>query len=121
MIHTHGLSHVALAVTDTEHSLAFYAAVFGVGEYFRDASTIQVQGPGPHDVLAFERRPGLAGVPGGVLHFGFRLTTAAAIDSAVAEVVRAGGTVRSQGGFVPGCPSAFVLDRDGSEIELWFE
>lgn len=121
MIETHGLSHVALAVRDPDRSLAFYAAVFGVREYFRDADTIQVQGPGPHDVLAFERRPAIAGERGGILHFGFRLTTPEAIDAAVAEVVRAGGTIRSQGEFVPGCPYAFVEDPDGYEIEIWFE
>jgi catechol 2,3-dioxygenase-like lactoylglutathione lyase family enzyme len=57
MIKTHGLSHVALAVRDPERSLMFYQSVFGVREYFRSDSTIQVLGPGPHDVLAFERRP----------------------------------------------------------------
>jgi catechol 2,3-dioxygenase-like lactoylglutathione lyase family enzyme len=47
MISTHGLTHLALAVRDPDRSLRFYAAVFGVREYFRDANTIQVLGPGP--------------------------------------------------------------------------
>lgn len=46
MIKTHGLTHVALSVTDPERSLAFYSSVFGVREYFRDNQTIQVLGPG---------------------------------------------------------------------------
>jgi len=121
MISTHGLSHLALAVRDPERSLAFYAAVFGVREYFRDANTIQVQGPGPNDVLAFERRPLLAGSGGGILHFGFRLTSPAAIDAAVALVLAAGGTLCSRGEFSPGCPYAFVGDPDGYEIEIWYE
>jgi catechol 2,3-dioxygenase-like lactoylglutathione lyase family enzyme len=120
-VKTHGLSHVALAVEDPERSLAFYAAVFGVREYFRDADSIQALGPGAHDVLAFERRPGIAGRAGGVLHFGFRLASAADIDVAVAEVTAAGGTLMSRGEFVPGCPFAFVRDPDGYEIEIWFE
>ena len=65
MINTHGLSHVALSVTDLDRSLAFYQSVFGVREYFRSDSTVQVLGPGKYDVLAFEKRPAGAGVPGG--------------------------------------------------------
>ncbi len=121
MIATHGLTHLALAVRDPERSLHFYAAVFGVREYFRNADTIQVIGPGPHDVIAFERRPQDAGVPGGIIHFGFRLTRPEDIDSAVAAVVNAGGTVSSQGEFAAGLPYAFVRDPDGYEIEIWFE
>ena len=121
MIETYGLSHVALAVADPERSLAFYSAVFGVEEYFRDTDTIQVKGPGPHDVLAFERRPSMAGERGGILHFGFRLKTPEAIEAAIAAVLGAGGAIRSHGEFVPGCPYAFVTDPDGYEIEIWFE
>ena len=35
MIKTHGLSYVALSVTDSDRSLAFYKSVFGVREYPR--------------------------------------------------------------------------------------
>jgi catechol 2,3-dioxygenase-like lactoylglutathione lyase family enzyme len=121
MIRTHGLSHIALSVRDPERSLAFYAAVFGVREYFRSAATIQVLGPGAHDVLAFERRPDAAGVPGGIIHFGFRLKHPRDIDAAVAAVAAAGGTLQSRGEFAPGLPYAFVRDPDGYEIEIWFE
>jgi catechol 2,3-dioxygenase-like lactoylglutathione lyase family enzyme len=121
MIKTHGLSHIALAVLDPDRSLEFYRAVFGVREYFRDETTVQVLGPGPHDVLAFEKRPAEAGATGGIIHFGFRLTRPEDIDTAIAAVEGAGGTVRSRGEFGPGLPYAFVLDPDGYEIELWFE
>ena len=56
MIRTHGLNHISLSVRDPERSLAFYTRLFGVREYFRDADGIQAPGPGPHDVIAFERR-----------------------------------------------------------------
>jgi catechol 2,3-dioxygenase-like lactoylglutathione lyase family enzyme len=109
MIKTHGLSHVALSVVDPDRSLAFYQ------------STIQVLGPGPHDVLAFEKRPADAGVSGGIIHFGFRLTRPEDIDAAVAAVESAGGVLTSRGEFAPGLPYAFVRDPDGYEIEIWFE
>jgi catechol 2,3-dioxygenase-like lactoylglutathione lyase family enzyme len=121
MIKTHGLSHVALAVLDPDRSLAFYQSVFGVREYFRDANTVQVLGPGKYDVLAFEKRPAGAGVPGGIIHFGFRLTRPEDIDVAVAAVESAGGIITSRGEFGPGLPYAFARDPDGYEIEIWFE
>jgi catechol 2,3-dioxygenase-like lactoylglutathione lyase family enzyme len=121
MVKTHGLSHVALSVLDPDRSLAFYSSVFGVREYFRSASTVQVLGPGQYDVLAFEKRPADAGAPGGIIHFGFRLTRPEDIDAAVAAVESAGGTVTSRGEFGPGLPYAFVRDPDGYEIEIWFE
>ena len=121
MIKTHGLSHIALSVADPDRSLAFYRAVFGVREYFRDEATIQVLGPGRHDVIAFERRPERAGVAGGIIHFGFRLQRPEDIGPAVAAVEAAGGSVTSHGEFTPGTPYAFVRDPDGYEIEIWFE
>jgi len=121
MVRTHGLTHIALSVRDPDRSLEFYRAVFGVREYFRDATTIQVQGPGPHDVLAFERRPETAGASGGIIHFGFRLESPDDIEAAVGSVERAGGTVTSRGEFAPGLPYAYVCDPDGYEIEIWYE
>src|SRR5215469_11807191 len=110
MVKTHGLSHIALSVLDPDRSVEFYRSVFGVREYFRNESTIQVLGPGPHDVIAFEKRPGEAGTRGGIIHFGFRLTRPEDIAEAVAAVTAAGGTVTSQGEFAPGLPYAFVRD-----------
>ena len=121
MVATHGLTHVGLAVADPQRSLDFYASVFGVREYFRDATQIQVQGPGPFDVLAFERDPAAAGKVGGITHFGFRLQRAQDIDRAVDEVERAGGRLLRRGEFAPGCPYAYVADPDGYEIEIWYE
>ena len=121
MIKTHGLSHLNLAVADPERSLRFYEAVFGVREYYRDETTIQVQGPGPSDVLAFEKNPAEAGATGGLSHFGFRLVDPADIDRAVEQVERAGGKLLRRGEFSPGFPFAYVADPDGYEIEIWFE
>jgi catechol 2,3-dioxygenase-like lactoylglutathione lyase family enzyme len=71
--------------------------------------------------MAFERRPADAGSPGGIIHFGFRLTRPEDIDAAVAAVEAAGGAVTSRGEFAAGVPYAFVRDPDGYEIEIWFE
>lgn len=121
MLGTLGLSHISLAVRDPQRSLDFYAQVFGVREYFRDENQIQVQGPGPYDVLAFEHHPGIAGKGGGIQHFGFRLKQPEDISLAIDEVQRAGGTVLRRGEFAPGLPYAYVADPDGYEIEIWYE
>ena len=121
MVKTHGLTHISLAVRDMERSLRFYTKVFGVKEYYRDARSIQVQGPGQHDVIAFEQDSSAAGTSGGIAHFGFRLVDPADIDAAVAAVQRAGGRLLRRGEFSPGFPFAFVADPDGYEIEIWYE
>jgi len=121
MVKTHGLTHLALKVADPDRSLRFYRAVFGVEEYFRDTNSIQVKGPGPFDVIAFERATVGVGVPGGIAHFGFRLTKASDIDAAVAESLAAGGQLLRRGEFAPGLPFAYISDPDGYEIEIWFE
>ena len=57
VVRIHGLSHISLAVRDPQRSLDFYAAMLGVREYYRDCDQIQAHGPGPFDVLAFEKNP----------------------------------------------------------------
>jgi catechol 2,3-dioxygenase-like lactoylglutathione lyase family enzyme len=121
MVKTHGLTHISLAVVDPERSLRFYERLFGVREYYRDAESIQAQGPGPHDVIAFEKNPASAGKVQGISHFGFRLVEAKDIDEAVSEATAAGGKVLRRGEFSPGFPYAYVADPDGYEIEIWYE
>jgi catechol 2,3-dioxygenase-like lactoylglutathione lyase family enzyme len=120
MIKTHGLSHLSLDVADPEVSLQFYEALFGVREYFRDANCIQVLGPGDHDVLAFVKsdRPN---TPGGISHFGFRLTKPDDIDTAIETAKAVGANIIRSGEFGPGLPFLFIQDPDGYEIEIWFE
>ncbi|MEM8766087.1 MAG: VOC family protein [Pseudomonadota bacterium] len=120
MIKTHGLSHLNLEVSDPDRSLRFYEALFGVEEYFRDETSIQVLGPGPHDVLAFVKSD-RAGTRGGLSHFGFRLTDPADLDDALREAEAAGAEILRSGEFEAGYPYLYILDPDGYEIEIWYE
>ena len=120
MIKTYGLTHINLEVADPDASLRFYSSLFGVKEYFRDADSIQVLGPGPHDVLAFVRSK-TAGVTGGISHFGFRLTDPGDMDGAVAAAKDAGARILRRGEFAPGFPYLYIEDPDGYEIEIWYE
>ena len=112
MIKTHGLTHISLAVKDPDRSLKFYERVFGVKKYYRDEESIQVVGPGPHDIIAFERNARAAGKAGGIVHFGFRLTTPTDIERVMKEVKRAGGKILRRGEFAPGFPFVYVADPD---------
>ena len=119
MIRTHGLTHISLSVADLDVALAFYQQLFGVRECFRSETTVQVLGPGPHDVLVFEKRSGRE--RGSIDHFGFRLVVPEEIGAAREAAVAAGGTVLREGEHAPGEPYLYVEDPDGHEIEIWYE
>lgn len=118
---TFGLTHLSLAVADLDRSAAFYAAAFGAREYYRDADTVMLTGPGTHDILGLERDPERAGQAGGIRHFGFRLTAPERRDGLVERLVAAGGRLTEAGVFDDGSPFARIADPDGYEIELWYE
>lgn len=120
MLKTHGLTHLNLEVKDLDVSLAFYSGMFGVKEYFRDESSVQVQGPGAYDVIAFNRSS-KAGLAGGISHFGFRLQSAEDIELALETAVSLGAKIIKSGEFSPGCPYLYIEDPDGYEIEIWYE
>jgi catechol 2,3-dioxygenase-like lactoylglutathione lyase family enzyme len=120
-VRTYGLTHVALAVRDPMRSLRFYQKVFGVVAVYEEDGFIQAQTPGSRDVLVFERSVRKAGKPGGIAHFGFRLTTPKDIRSALRVVKAAGGEIVSHGEFCPGEPYLFFRDPDGYEVEVWYE
>jgi uncharacterized protein len=120
-LRTRGLSHLQLAVVDLDRAKRFYADLFGVQGYYRDETSLQVLGPGSHDVISFELDAEKAGRSGGIGHFGFRLVDPADIDRAVVRAEAAGGKLLRRGEFAPGFPFAYVADPDGYEIEIWYE
>ena len=121
MIATFGLSHIALAVRDPTESFQFYHEVFGMVAVYQDDNFIQAQTPGTRDVLVLEKSGAGGGTSGGIAHFGFRLRDPTDLRRAAAAVVAAGGTILSQGEFCPGEPYLFCKDRDGYEVEIWYE
>ena len=116
---TFGLSHIAMKVADLDRAVRFYERAFGVRQYFRNATTAHVLGPGPTDVMAFELDPEGAAKAGGLIHFGLRLTGPDALDGVVAKMLAAGGRLKERGDFGDNQPYAFVFDPDGYEIEVW--
>ncbi len=122
MIRTQGLTHIHLVVRDLERSLRFYQGVFGMAERFRDGpKMVFLNTPGSEDLITLNEDPAearLAGVNGGVAHFGFRLADSAGLDAAIAEVEAAGGKLIRRGEHAPGVPFAYVEDPDGYVIEL---
>ncbi|MGH7341276.1 MAG: VOC family protein, partial [Candidatus Rokuibacteriota bacterium] len=122
MIRTQGLAHIHLVVRDLERSLAFYTDVFGMNEQFRvGPCMVFLSTPGRSDLITLNQDPGeahLAGMHGGVNHFGFRLSPPADFDAAVRDVESAGGKLLSRGEHGPGVPFAYVADPDGYVIEL---
>ena len=121
MVKTYGLTHLAIAVRDVNRASKFYRQVFGAVEVYRQNGFVQLQTPGSRDVLVFQEKKKGAGTSGGIAHFGFRLQNPKDIDAAARAVKKAGGTVKSQGEFVPGEPYLFATDPDGYEIEIWYE
>ena len=122
MIRTQGLTHIHLVVRDLDRSLTFYKRVFGLEERFRDGrGMVFLNTPGSRDLITLNKDPNeaqMAGVNGGVNHFGFRLAEGSDLDSAVAEVEAAGGTLVKRGEHTPGVPFAYIRDLDGYLIEL---
>jgi catechol 2,3-dioxygenase-like lactoylglutathione lyase family enzyme len=122
MIRTEGLTHIHLVVRDLDRSLRFYQSVFGMEERFRDGpKMVFLNTPGSQDLMTLNEDPAeaqLAGVNGGVAHFGFRLANSTDLDTAIAEIEAAGGKLIRRGEHTPGVRFAYVEDPDGYVIEL---
>jgi catechol 2,3-dioxygenase-like lactoylglutathione lyase family enzyme len=121
MIKTCGLTHIHLMVKDVQRSLDFYQKVFGMQVRFWAGDTLVfLNTPGSNDIIALHQAEGdqPTGSSGGILHFGFELDDKANLETAISEVIAAGGALKKRGEFTPGMPFAYVSDPDGYEIEL---
>jgi catechol 2,3-dioxygenase-like lactoylglutathione lyase family enzyme len=122
MIQTQGLTHIHLVVRDIERSLRFYRDAFGMEERFRDGPhMVFLSTPGREDLITLNQDPKeaeLAGVKGGVNHFGFRLTAPSDFDTAIKEIESAGGKLIRRGQHASGESFAYVADPDGYVIEF---
>ncbi len=122
MIRTQGLTHIHLVVRDLDRSLAFYKRVFGLEERFREGDgMVFLNTPASQDLITLNQDPNevrMAGVNGGVNHFGFRLTKGSDLGAAIEEVEAAGGVLVKRGEHAPGIPFVYVKDPDGYLIEL---
>ena len=123
MIETEGLTHIHLMVEDMSRSLGFYTGVFGMQELFREGDDLVfLRTPGVWDTITLnsgrDSERGQPGESGGIAHFGFRLKRAGDMDTAVQEIVAAGGRLIRRGEHSPGELFAYVSDPDGYTIEL---
>ncbi len=130
MIRTRGLGHINLNVSDINRSVRFYRELFGLevlmeyegpmGEH-PWGRQVALSTPGTDDMIALSQVPGVPIGPGGVNHFGLNLVSNDDVAAAIAEVVRAGGTLLDEhtyesGGIVE--HHAYVKDPDGYVLEL---
>lgn len=119
---TYGLTHIAVAVKDLDRTLNFYRSVFDMDVMYHEKDFIQLTTPGCNDILVFEKKNGaLIGTSGGIAHFGFRLRNPDDVSVLRKKIIDAGGTIKSEGEFVPGSPYIFFHDLDGYEVEVWYE
>lgn len=121
MIKTCGLTHIHLMVKDIHRSLEFYQRVFGMEvKFWAGDGLVFLNTPGSNDLIALHQSDGdqPTGASGGITHFGFQLENKEDLESAIGEVVAAGGALKKRGEFTPGMPFAYVSDPDGYEIEL---
>jgi catechol 2,3-dioxygenase-like lactoylglutathione lyase family enzyme len=122
MIQTQGLSHIHLIVRDMERSLRFYQGALGMEERFRHGDhMVFLSSPGSKDLITLNESPEearLAGVGGGIAHFGFRLAEGSDVEQLIAEVEAGGGRIVRRGEHGNGVPFTFVADPDGYVIEF---
>jgi len=113
-----GLNHVALTVADPERSATFYGEHFGLSARVHDDEHLLIlaDGEGDDGLLALSQ-----GEPSPVLprtnHFGFQLSTAAAVHRARERLAAAG--VEESEWQDDGMTRVQVFDPDGYRVELF--
>ncbi len=121
------LGHIVLYVSDLARSRNFYSGVLGWQEIatFGTQGAVYSSGRTHHELLLLEVGPGADPIPKGrrvgMYHFGLKIgTTDDELRAALAELEAAGvplvGT--SDHGVTH---SAYIVDPDGNEIELYID
>jgi catechol 2,3-dioxygenase-like lactoylglutathione lyase family enzyme len=138
MVNSKGIFHTHLVVKDLERSLRFYSGLFGMKDIgFEDGDLVFLSTPGQKDLLALnpqgtggypggcalevEREQGLAGVQGGMSHFGIMLAGREDFEAVLAAAPDLGGRLVSHcehGGVVS---HAYIADPDGYVVEIQYE
>ncbi|MBA3331346.1 MAG: VOC family protein [Actinobacteria bacterium] len=114
-IRTAGFDHVHFHVHDVHAALEFYRVAFGAEEAFRVGERLVFIRMSGGEMVGLDGRSEAERT---TEHFGLRLAEGQDLESAVAEVVRAGGALLERSEHAPGVPYAYVGDPDGNVIEL---
>jgi catechol 2,3-dioxygenase len=112
------LGPVHIAVTDLDHSIAFYEESIGLQLHGRDGEVARL-GAGAEDLLVLHEEPqaGRAGRHAGLYHFALLFPTRQELARAVRRLAEAGTPI--QGASDHGISEAIYLpDPDGNGIEL---
>jgi catechol 2,3-dioxygenase-like lactoylglutathione lyase family enzyme len=132
-----GLFHTHLVVHDVAKSVKFYKGLFGMEQIdFKDGSLVFLTTPGRNDLLALNpggqwghpggcakeqpREEKLAGVQGGVAHFGYMLPSLEEYERVIASVAEFGGklVVRCDHGGM--FTHTYLADPDGYVCEIQY-
>jgi len=133
MMHSYGLLHVNINVSDLARSVRFYTEALGFVVVCESTETVDF-GSGPETIsqviltipktrtiLALTHAPSLPVGPGGLNHLGLLLDSDADVTAMVQRMTTHGGTIQQQGtreGAGVAEAFAYVRDPDGYALEL---
>jgi predicted lactoylglutathione lyase len=118
--------HVQIKVSDLASSRSFYEAVFkaiGIGVVFEIKGVVVGFGHSPHEMLEI-RQAGESAPVSKSVHVALAVNSKVAVSRFHAAAIAHGGTDTGHPGYRPeyeaGYFAAFVLDRDGHNLEAVF-
>ena len=134
-----GIFHTHLVVRDLEKSLRFYSGLFGMERIdFKDGTLVFLTTPGRGDLLALNpggewgfpggcakeqpREEKLAGVQGGMAHFGYMLANREEYERIIASVGDFGGNLVVRCDHTGKSPHThtYLVDPDGYVVEIQY-
>jgi catechol 2,3-dioxygenase-like lactoylglutathione lyase family enzyme len=137
MLNSKGVFHTHLVVKDLHRSLRFYSGLFGMQDTgFKDGDLVFLRTPGGEDLVTlnpegtggypggcalvtYER--GLAGVQGGLSHFGIMLVSREDFEAAMRLVPEFGGKLVARCEHGGEFRHAYLADPDGYVVEIHYE